>query len=107
MQIPVRELTFRELPNSQSPIRQLLLASATLLTFIPYHFITSWLSISVESTLNFALLSLQVISTLFLFLCFKKQTSRSFKLFWQYLFLAILTVFAIVILVDISFQFSF
>lgn len=94
MQIPVRELTFRELPNSQSPIRQLLLASATLLTFIPYHFITSWLSISVESTLNFALLSLQVISTLFLFLCFKKQTSRSFKLFWQYLFLAILTVLA-------------
>ena len=78
----------------QLPIRQLLLALAALVTFIPYHFIANWLSISTEIPSIFALSTLQIISSLFLFICFKKNTSRSFKLFWQYLLLAILAVIA-------------
>lgn len=84
MQIPIREPIFRKC----------LLALAVLLSFTPYHFIASWLSISIENLLNVALFSLQIICCCAFFLCFKKQTSRSFRLFWQYLFLAIITVIA-------------
>ncbi len=78
----------------QIPIRQFILTLAGFVTFIPYHFIASWLSISPESVSNFALSTLQIISSILLFFCFKKYTSRSFKLFWQYLFLATIVVIA-------------
>lgn len=84
MQTPVRKLTFK----------QLLIVLSAFLTFIPYQFVANRLSISIESALNFALFTLQIISSIFLYLCFKKNTSRSFKLFWQYLFFATLAVIA-------------
>lgn len=73
---------------------RLTLALAALVTFTPYHFIASWLSISAKSISHLPLTSLQIISCILLFFCFKKQTSRAFKLFWQYLLLAILAVIA-------------
>ncbi|WP_138140230.1 ATP-binding protein [Colwellia psychrerythraea] len=80
----------------QRPIRQLPLALALvcLVTFIPYPFVANWLTMHFESALNFALFTLQIISSIFLFFCFKKNTSRSFKLFWQYLLLAALAIVA-------------
>lgn len=78
----------------QITIRRLILALAGFFTFIPYHFIVPWLSVSIESVSNFALTTLQIISSILLFFCFKKNTSRSFKLFWQYLLLATLAVIA-------------
>jgi len=78
----------------QIPIRKSILVLTAIVTFIPYHFIASWLSISPEIASNFALSSLQIFSSILLFFCFKKSTSRSFKLFWQYLLLAMLAVIA-------------
>jgi PAS domain S-box-containing protein len=49
---------------------------------------------------NVALISLQIISSVVLFFCIKKHSSRSFKLFWQYLLLAISTVILSTILSD-------
>lgn len=74
------------------PIRQLVLALTGLIIFTPYHLVASWLVISSEIVINVALSSIQIISSLFLFFCYKKKTSRSFKLFWQYLLLATLIV---------------
>ncbi|OUR84617.1 histidine kinase [Colwellia psychrerythraea] len=74
------------------PSRQLTLALAGVVTFIPYYLIASWLSISEHLFSNFALSALQIISCILLLFCYKKKTSRSFKLFWQYLFLATLVV---------------
>jgi PAS domain S-box-containing protein len=73
-------------------IRQLILALTGLILFIPYQLVASWLSISPELVSNVALSSLQMFSGIVLFFCYKKKTSRSFKLFWQYLLLAILVV---------------
>ncbi|MEW6998528.1 ATP-binding protein [Colwelliaceae bacterium BS250] len=78
----------------QIPLRQLILALAGIVTFSPYYYIANWLSISHENAAYFALSILQIISAILLFYCFKKYNSRSFKLFWQYLFLAILAVIA-------------
>ena len=78
----------------QIPIRQLRLILVFLVTFIPYNMVANWLSISAENLSNFALFSLQIICSAFLFFCFKQNTSRSFKLFWQYLLLAVLAVLA-------------
>lgn len=77
-------------------IRKLIIALASFVTFIPYHFIASLVSIPIptEATSNFALSTLQIISSIFIYFCFKKNTSRSFKLFWQYLLLATLAVIA-------------
>lgn len=75
-------------------IRQLFLALASIITFIPYHIVANWLSLMADNALNTALTIIQVLTSLFLFLCFKQNTSRSFKLFWQYLLIAILTVIA-------------
>ena len=76
----------------QIPFRRLMLVLAALVTFIPYSSFSNWLSISIDSATYFALSSLQVFSCLFLFFCVQKSSSRSFKLFWQYLLLAILAV---------------
>ncbi|WP_019026532.1 ATP-binding protein [Colwellia piezophila] len=76
------------------PIRQLILALAGLVTFFPYLFIASNLSIPPESLSNIALSTVQIISTILVFFCFKKHSTRSFKLFWQYLLLATLVVIA-------------
>lgn len=76
------------------PIRPLILALAGVVTFFPYHFIASWLAVFTEIPENFALATLQIISAILLFLCVKKNSTRSFKLFWQYLLLAILAVIA-------------
>jgi len=76
------------------PSKQLILALAALVTFFPYHLIASSLSIVPVSASNFALACLQIISSILLFFCFKKHSSRSFKLFWQYLLLATLVVIA-------------
>ena len=75
-----------------SSIRQLTIALVCFITFIPYHFIASWLPIPLASASSFSLFFLQVSSSLFLFFCFQKNTSRSFKLFWQYLLLATLAI---------------
>ncbi len=71
-------------------VRRLILALAGCATFFPFHFVASWLAISVDSVSNLALSLLQTVSCIFLFFCLRKNTSRSFKLFWQYLLLAIL-----------------
>lgn len=76
------------------PIRQIMLALAGLITFFPYFFIVSSEPVVPENLSNFALPTLQIISSVLLFFCFKKHATRSFKLFWQYLLLAILTVIA-------------
>ncbi|PKG82393.1 histidine kinase [Colwellia sp. 75C3] len=76
----------------QIAIRQLILALTGLILFIPYQLIASWLSTSPELVSNVALFSLQIFSGIVLYFCYKKKTSRSFKLFWQYLLLAILVV---------------
>ncbi|WP_057830360.1 ATP-binding protein [Colwellia sp. TT2012] len=76
------------------PIRLLILALAGLVSFFPYHFIANWLAIIPESSSSFALTTLQIFSGIFLYFCVKKNSSRSFKLFWQYLLLAILAVIA-------------
>ncbi|MCW8833457.1 MAG: histidine kinase, partial [Colwellia sp.] len=78
----------------QIPIRHLVLTFITLVTFLPYHFIANWLSVSPQNSSTFALTTLQIASLGFLFYCVKENTSRSFKLFWQYLLLAILAVIA-------------
>ena len=65
-----------------SSIRQVTIALVCFITFIPYHFIANWLPISLASASSFSLL----------FFCFQKNTSRSFKLFWQYLLLATLAI---------------
>ncbi len=75
-------------------IRQLMLTFTGIITFIPYYFFANMLPISVDVFLNFFLLILQIFSCVLLFFCFKKYTSRSFKLFWQYLLLALLAVIA-------------
>ena len=59
-------------PIRQFPIRQIILALAGFVTFIPYHFIASWLSISLESATNITLTTLQIISSVLLFFCVKK-----------------------------------
>ena len=78
----------------QIPTRQLIVTLVAFITFIPYHYIARWLSISSETASNIALSTLQIISCVLFFFCFKKNTSRSFKLFWQYLFIATLAVIA-------------
>lgn len=70
------------------------------ITFIPYYFIASWLPVSITNALSFALFALQVCSSIFLLFCFQKKTSRSFKLFWQYLLLATLAIIASKLLND-------
>jgi len=79
------------LPKS---LRLLTLALAGIVTFIPYHLLVNWLSISSENTSYFSLTTVQIISSVFLFFCIKQPTTRSFKLFWQYLLFAILVVIA-------------
>lgn len=78
----------------QKTIRHLILALAGIVTFIPYYLLVSWFPISSDITSYFSLTTVQIISSLFLFFCFKQYTSRSFKLFWQYLLLATLVVIA-------------
>jgi PAS domain S-box-containing protein len=54
----------------------------------------SSLSIAPENLRNISLSILQIISSVMLYFCFKKHSTRSFKLFWQYLLLATLVVIA-------------
>jgi len=76
------------------PLLSIILALAGLVTFFPYHLIANWLVVFTESPVNLALTTLQIISAILIFLCVKKNSSRSFKLFWQYLLLATLAVIA-------------
>lgn len=71
-------------------IRQLLLIVAGCITLIPYSFLNGSFSAYRDMFSDLALLVLQILCSVLLFLCFKKHSSRSFKLFWQYLLLAIL-----------------
>jgi len=65
---------------------------AGIVTFFPYHIVTSWLLTPTDNLLNNITVILQCTSGIILFLCFKKTQSQSFKLFWQYLLLAIIAI---------------
>mgnify|MGYP000037969244 CR=1 FL=1 len=68
---------------------QLILVLAFILTFMPYQQIANSLSLPVASVENPAIALLQVICAGLLWLTYRSTTSRSLKLFWQYLFIAV------------------
>ena len=74
------------------PIRQLFIALTGLITFIPLLALTDWVIFSTVKYTPVALPILQCFSAITLYFCFKKNISRSFKLFWRYLLLAIIAV---------------
>jgi PAS domain S-box-containing protein len=74
------------------PIRQLFIALTGLITFIPLLALTDWVIFSTVKYTPVALPILQCFSAITLYFCFKKKISRSFKLFWRYLLLAIIAV---------------
>lgn len=75
-------------------IQQFSLAIAAIVAFIPFHIVAPWLAIPAESTMHIALFIVQLFTCVFLYFCYKQNTSRSFRLFWQYLFIAVVTVIA-------------
>ncbi len=61
-------------------------------TFIPHVFVANTLSISPVVISSVALSTIHLCSLVIVFNCFRKNTTRSFKLFWQYILLAILAI---------------
>ena len=76
----------------QLSVRQLFIAFTSLITFIPLLALTDWVTFSTVKYTPIALPILQCFSAIALYFCFKKKISRSFKLFWRYLLLAIIAV---------------
>ncbi|WDE03780.1 response regulator [Thalassomonas viridans] len=76
----------------QLSTKQQLLSLVLLATFIPYALLERWLSFSQQQLSDLALLILQFTSIGFLLLCSKRTSSRSLKLFWQYLIFAIVFI---------------